>query len=114
MLVELLIALFICVGGIFILVGSIGLVRLPTLFMRLHGPTKATTMGIGSLLLASVVFFGAQESGGGLHEILITLFIFITAPVSAYLIGRATLHLQRFGSQASVEPHQETDRPHLP
>jgi len=113
MLVELLIALFVCIGGIFILIGSIGLVRMPTLFMRLHGPTKATTMGIGSLLIASMVHFGSQGGGGSLHEILIALFIFITAPVSAYLIGRAALHLQRSGIQASAEPQEDTDRSHL-
>ncbi len=109
MFVELLVALFVCIGGIFILIGSIGLVRLPNLLMRLHGPTKATTMGIGSLLIASMVHFSAQGRGGSLHEILITLFIFITAPVSAYLIGRAALHLQQFGGQSSVEPRQEKD-----
>lgn len=53
--VEFLIAALIVVGGAFALTGSWGLVRLPTLMERLHGPTKATTLGLGGLLVASVV-----------------------------------------------------------
>jgi multicomponent K+:H+ antiporter subunit G len=93
-MLELLTALFLLIGGAFVLIGSIGLTRLPDLFMRLHGPTKATTLGIGGLLIASMLHFGGQGNGLSLHEILITLFIFTTAPISAYLISRAGLHLE--------------------
>jgi len=93
MLLEFCISLFLVIGGGFILIGSIGLVRLPNLFMRLHGPTKATTLGIGGILIASMLHFGGRGDGLSLHEILITLFIFTTAPISAYLVGRAGLHL---------------------
>jgi len=113
-MLELLIALFVCIGGVFILIGSIGLVRLPNLFMRLHGPTKATTMGIGGILMASMVHFGCQGKGVSLHEMLIILFIFTTAPVSAYLISRAALHLQHFGGVAPIAPQQDVDQSHVP
>lgn len=92
-MLELLTALFLLIGGVFVLIGSIGLARLPDLFMRLHGPTKATTLGIGGLLIASMLHFSAQGTGLSLHEILITLFVFATAPISAYLIARTALHL---------------------
>lgn len=61
--------------------------------MRLHGPTKATTLGVGSLLIASAVFFSSRNAGISMHEVLITLFLFITAPVSAHLLAKAALHL---------------------
>ncbi len=55
--VESLVAVLIVLGALFVLLGSIGLLRLPDLLNRLHGPTKATTMGVGALLLASTIFF---------------------------------------------------------
>lgn len=61
--------------------------------MRLHGPTKATTLGVGCLLIASSVFFSSLDNGISLHEVLITLFLFITAPISAHLLAKAALHL---------------------
>jgi len=93
-LIEILISFFLLVGGAFALIGSVGLARLPDLFTRLHGPTKATTLGVGGILIASVLHFSSRAEGLSLHELLITLFLFATAPVSAYLIARAALHLR--------------------
>ena len=56
---------------------------------RLHGPTKATTLGIGSLLIASILYFAFLHQASGIHEILITLFLFLTAPVSANMVAKA-------------------------
>ena len=69
-------------GGLFALVGSFGLLKLPTLMMRLHGPTKATTLGLGSVLVASMLYAFAYGEGS-LHELLVMAFIFVTAPISA-------------------------------
>lgn len=93
MLIELLISVFVLSGAFFALVGSIGLARLPDFFTRLHAPTKATTLGIGSLLIASMLFFSTRGEGLTLHELLIALFLFMTAPVSAHLLAKAALHL---------------------
>ena len=93
-MIEILTSLFLVIGGAFALIGSIGLVRLPDLFMRLHGPTKATTLGVGGILMASMIHFSSRGEGLSLHELLVTLFLFTTAPVSAYLIARAALHLR--------------------
>ena len=92
--IEAFISFFLLIGGAFALIGSIGLARLPDLFTRLHGPTKATTLGVGGILVASVLHFSSSGEGLSLHELLITLFLFATAPVSAYLIARAALHLR--------------------
>ncbi len=94
MIGELVVSLFIVVGATFALIGSIGLARLPDFYTRLHGPTKATTLGVGALLLASVIYFSALREGLTVHEALITLFLFMTAPVSAHLLVRAGLAAQ--------------------
>ena len=90
-LAEWLIAALLVTGAFFTLVGAIGLVRLPDVFMRLHAPTKASTLGLGSLLVASMLH-AATQGRFGLAELLITLFVFLTAPVSANLMAQAALH----------------------
>ena len=98
------VALSLVVGGVFALVGAIGMLRFPDFYMRLHAPTKATTLGVGGVLLASLAANWGQ-GGWGLHELLISLFLFITAPVSANLLAKSALHL-RVPSQAPVPPEQ--------
>ena len=93
-MLEITIAILILIGAAFTLIGSLGLVRLKDFYTRLHGPTKATTLGVGSLLIASIVYFSSQGHGLSLHEVLVTLFLFITAPVSAHLLSKAALHLR--------------------
>ncbi|HCE40739.1 Na+/H+ antiporter subunit G [Alloalcanivorax profundimaris] len=90
--VEFLVSAAILVGGVFALVGSIGLARLPDFYLRLHGPTKASTLGVGGTILASLLFFSWQERALQLQEVLIALFLFITAPVSAHMLAKAAMH----------------------
>lgn len=89
---EILLSVLLLIGGLFALVGALGLLRFPDFYMRLHAPTKATTLGVGGLLLASM---GAAWWRGdtGMPELMITLFLFITAPVSASLMAKAAIHL---------------------
>jgi multicomponent K+:H+ antiporter subunit G len=95
---ESAIAALIVLGALFVLLGSIGLARLPDFLTRLHGPTKATTLGVGALLLASAIFFSTREGGAiSLHELAILFFLFITAPVTAHLLAKAALHRQAKG-----------------
>jgi len=89
---QVLAASLLVIGGLFTLIGAIGLLRFPDFFMRLHAPTKASTLGVGGVLLASVVLGWAQGEVG-LPALLITGFLFITAPVSANLLAQAALHL---------------------
>ena len=89
---QALAAALLLVGAFFLLVGSIGLARLPDFFMRIHAPTKASTLGIGSFLLASMLL-SATQGRAGFAELLITLFVFVTAPVSANMMAQAALHL---------------------
>lgn len=91
---EWVVSVFLVVGAAFALIGSIGLARLPDFYMRLHGPTKATTLGVGAILVASAVHFSAQTGRLSLHEVLISLFLFLTAPISAHLLAKAATHLR--------------------
>lgn len=102
MLAEAITSLLILIGAAFALVGSIGLARLPDFFTRLHGPTKATTLGVGSIVIASLIHSSTISGSLSLRELAISLFLFITAPVSAHLLGKAALGLiGRGGDQAA-------------
>ena len=91
---EIIVSALLVLGGGFALIGSWGLARLPSLMTRLHGPTKATTLGVGSCLLASTVYFPTAHGVFTAHELLIALFLVITAPVSANMIAKAHIHRQ--------------------
>lgn len=90
---EIVVAVLLVVGAAFALVGSWGLAKLGDFLKRLHGPSKATTLGVGCVLIASGLAF-ALQGRGSLNELLITLFLFITAPVSAHLLVKAALRLE--------------------
>ena len=92
MLVEILIASMLVVSGLFGLVGSIGLMKLPDTMTRLHAPTKATTLGVGGALIASMLYFVFYADYVSFHELMITLFLFLTAPITANFIAKAQLH----------------------
>jgi multicomponent K+:H+ antiporter subunit G len=85
---EFLIAAALVISGIFGFVGSFGLVRLKHSLQRLHAPTKATTLGVGGMLIASMIWFYVEKGQFSFHELLITLFLFLTAPVSAHFIAK--------------------------
>ena len=97
---DALIAGMLLVSAFTALVGSFALVRFSDFYKRLHGPTKATTLGVGGVLIASAVYFTVRGPGFSVHEFLITLFLFLTAPVSAHLLVKAAMHLAR-ADQAS-------------
>jgi len=90
---DALVALLVVVGAAFALVGSWGLAKLSDFLKRLHGPTKATTLGVGCVLIASALMFSVVKGAPSLHELLITLFLFLTAPVSAHLLIKTAVKL---------------------
>lgn len=86
---ELIVALSLVISGIFGLVGSFGLVKLTDTLQRLHAPTKATTLGVGGVLIASLIYSFAGQGVLSVHELLITLFLFLTAPITASFIAKS-------------------------
>jgi multicomponent K+:H+ antiporter subunit G len=101
------IAFLLVVGGVFALVGSVGLLRFRDFYMRLHAPTKASTLGVGGVLLASLLWHWGLGAWAG-RELLVTLFLFVTAPVSANLMAQAALHLD-VRSTAAPPPDLERE-----
>jgi multicomponent K+:H+ antiporter subunit G len=89
---EIAVSVLLVVGGTFALVGSWGLVKLPDLMTRLHAPTKATTLGVGGCLLAAMGHFVLTEGRFSVHQLAITLFLFITAPITANMVAKAFMH----------------------
>jgi multicomponent K+:H+ antiporter subunit G len=90
---RILLSALLLFGCFFILVGALGLVRLSDFFKRLHAPTKASTLGVGCVLVCSVayhIFLGEDPQP---RELLITVFLFITAPISAHMMAKAALSL---------------------
>jgi multicomponent Na+:H+ antiporter subunit G len=75
------------VGSFFLTVGTVGLLRLPDVYNRMHATTKATTLGASSMFLAGFVVFG--PGGAGLTSLVGIVFLFLTAPTGAHLISQA-------------------------
>lgn len=90
---QWIVAALLVTGGLFALVGAIGMLRFRDFYMRLHAPTKATTLGVGGVLLASLAV-SWWRGEFGVPELLIALFLFVTAPVSANLLAKAAMHLK--------------------
>ena len=86
--VEFLIAISLVISGVFGLVGSYGLVKLKDSLQRLHAPTKATTLGVGGVLVASMIYFYAKTGYLSIHELLISVFLLLTAPITANFIAK--------------------------
>ena len=94
-------------GCFFVFLGSFSLVKLSSFFHRIHGPTKSSTLGVGCILAASVLHRAIHGTGVHPRELLITVFLFLTAPVAAHLMSRAALSLMDKRPEApstSTEP----------
>jgi multicomponent K+:H+ antiporter subunit G len=111
---DVLLAALVVVGAGFALIGSFGLAKLSDFFKRAHGPTKASTLGVGCVLIASSAYFTAAGLAGGegasLHELMITLFVFLTAPVSAHLLAKAALQLDPTSRPQAPITHDDPAR----
>ena len=84
---ELITSFLVVAGSIFAFVAALGVVRLPDVLIRMHASTKAGTLGCGLILLAVAVSFG--ETGIVARALAAIVFLLLTAPVAAHMIGRA-------------------------
>jgi len=113
--VELIISALLILGGLFVLVGSIGLLRLQDFYVRLHAPTKATTLGLGCFLIGSMVYMYHTRGTLSINELLITLFLVITAPVTAHILAKVAMHHRVKVMERTRNQHLiETARMQLP
>ena len=107
---DWIVSALVVAGGVFSLIGSLGLLRMPDFFTRLHGPSKATTIGMGSILLASALYMSFRGPGLSLHEFMISLFIVITTPVGSHLLAKAARHRRVPGSEGWTDGDQPRNR----
>jgi multicomponent K+:H+ antiporter subunit G len=89
---EIVVTAMLVVSGIFGLIGSFGLLKLDNPMKRLHAPTKASTVGLGTALIASMVYFWLSDRVLTWHELLITVFIFVTSPITAQFLAKTYIH----------------------
>ena len=75
-------------GAAFILLAAIGILRMPDLYLRISVTTKAATLGTGLILSSVALYFG--DAGISSRVVAIILFLLLTAPVAAHLIGKAS------------------------
>lgn len=86
------VAFLLIAGGSIILIGALGLMRLPNFYQRIHGPAITVTLGTCFILLASMLYFSVLRSRIVAHELIIGAFVLTTAPVVAMLIMRAAVY----------------------
>ena len=101
-------AFLLVVGSGFALVGSFGLLKLKDPMQRLHAPTKATTVGVGAALIASMLQGLLTGGDPSWHELVVTIFLLITAPLSALFLAKTHLHRT---VDPAILPPTGTDRP---
>jgi multicomponent Na+:H+ antiporter subunit G len=85
---ENIIIVLCAAGALFILIAAIGLVRMPDFYLRLSVTTKAATLGIGLMLCGAAIYFNEISVTSRVFAII--LFLFLTAPVAAHMIGRSS------------------------
>ena len=90
MIREFLTSAFLLIGTAFMLLGSIGLLRMPDFYTRMHAQTKCATLGLSCLLLAAIP--GLLSLSVSIKVLLAVLFNFLTTPVGAHMIARAAYH----------------------
>ncbi len=104
---DILSTVFILLGSLFCLVAAVGMLRLPDTLIRMHAATKAGTLGAGLILASVAVWYG--EMGVVLKSVLALIFLFLTAPVAAHLIGRAAYRSGITLSDSTWVDHLEDD-----
>lgn len=97
--ILVLVALLLLSGGALTLIGCIGMLRLDNFYKRVHAPTLGTTLGGGLVLIASIVYFSAAGGRFVLHEILITVFMIVTTPITFLTLMQAVRHREQRAKQ---------------
>jgi len=79
--------LLFCLGTFFFFTGTLGILRMPDVFTRMHAAAKADSLGAGLWLLGAALIAGSAAVAVKL--VTLTLFIWITGPTAAHIMARA-------------------------
>jgi multicomponent K+:H+ antiporter subunit G len=99
------VTLLLLLAGCLVVIGGLGLLRLSNFYQRSHGPAMINTLGAGCILIASMLYFTALESRPVVHELLITVAVVLTSPVTAMLLMRAAVYRDRRNKRNDVPAH---------
>lgn len=92
---AVLVAVLVLGGAGLTLLGSLGLLRTPTFYSRVHPPTLGGTLGMSGVLFASMVYFSVTGLRVSVHEILLIVIVPVVTPVTMMLLARAALFRDR-------------------
>lgn len=104
---AVIVCVLVLLGAAIALIGSIGLLRLPDFYTRLHAPTLATSGGVILICTASMVCFAVLQNRWVFHEVLIIVFVIMTTPVTLMLLGQAALYRDRVEQRRGVPLKQK-------
>lgn len=104
---ALIVIFMLVLGGCIVFIGTLGLLRLPTFYQRMHGPAISITLGAGCILIASMILFSVAQSRPVVHELLITLFVMMTAPVVSMLLMRMAVYRDLRGHKGGFSAKDE-------
>ena len=88
-MINVLIGILLLLGGFFALIAAIGVLRLPDVLMRMHASTKAGVLGSSLILIGCAVYLAETEITA--RVVAIILFLMLTSPIGAHMIGRASV-----------------------
>jgi multicomponent Na+:H+ antiporter subunit G len=104
MIAECLVVFFLLVGTFFMFAGTVGLIRMPDLYCRMHAASKCVTLGISGLLLSAIIELATP--GIAVKGLFAIAFQFLTTPVSAHMIARAAYYHLRVDFQENTFGHE--------
>ncbi|MBT9159801.1 MAG: monovalent cation/H(+) antiporter subunit G [Dehalococcoidia bacterium] len=106
MIIEILTVLFLSLGALFFLIGTIAILRFPDVYCRLHGTTKCDTLGLGLILAGLILYEGATLAS--VKMVFIIVFVFLTNPVAAHAFARAIYkHGVKLWEKSVVDRYKE-------
>ncbi len=106
---EAIASFLIVFGAVFVFIGSLAMFRFPDFMTRLHGPTKASTLGLAAMLAGFVLHGAGAVTGLSVREFLISAFLLVTAPISAHLLARSAIRRRTHSIAPPPEPLTDGD-----
>jgi multicomponent Na+:H+ antiporter subunit G len=106
---EIIAAVFLIAGGLLVLLAGVGIMRLEDVFQRMHAATKASTLGLGLTVIAA--FLWTESNALAEKAVMVFLFILVTAPVSAHLVGRAVYRVMTRAEREAGTPGDHPGEP---
>ncbi|ADU29821.1 monovalent cation/H(+) antiporter subunit G [Evansella cellulosilytica] len=100
---EIVVSIFILLGGMFSVLGSIGILRFPDVYLRLHAATKSATLGVICIVIGTFLYFLIIQDQF-IGKLLLTIFfVFLTAPVAGFMISKSAYNVGVKMSEKSIQ-----------